>query len=566
MIEPYDPQVLWIVIVGFIVAFILAFGIGANDVANSFGTSVGSKVLTLKQACVLATIFEVAGAVLLGYKVSDTIRKGIMDISIYNGTEEELMLGNLAALGGSSIWLILATFLNMPISGTHSIVGATLGYTLVARGTEGIYWKTLAKIVLSWFVSPVLSGVISMSIFVFIRFFILQRDSQLEPGLRALPIFYSLAIFVNTFSIVHDGPTLLYLDNIPWWGALAIASVVAVVVAVVVQFLIVPWQRRKILEHVAEIQRAQEVDAPKVVFMFTDSAGTSANPSPLNSRAISLEELNEEKKKNYMNERCLDIPPVLNGATLNWAKDDKEIVRQQNARNDGSLVSGPACGTLPPALPSATSLAMGMKYNSSQVPLVDPERSKDMVIPLGTSLRTPVDSSMDRPETAKLFSFLQVLTATFGSFAHGGNDVSNAIGPLVALYLLYCDGHVQSKSETPILILLYGGLGISVGLWILGSRVIKTLGEGLTKLTPSTGFTIEIGAAFTVLFASKIGIPISTTHCKVGSVVSVGWLRSKQGVDWKLFRNIALTWIVTVPAACGLSAAIMAILRCAVLK
>lgn len=113
---------------------------------------------------------------------------------------------------------------------------------------------------------------------------------------------------------------------------------------------------------------------------------------------------------------------------------------------------------------------------------------------------------------------------------------SNAIGPLIALYLVYVEGSIKQRAETPILLLVYGGVGISLGLWIWGRRVIKTMGEDLTKITPSSGFTIEIGAAITVLVASKIGLPISTTHCKVGSVVSVGQIRSRGGVDWKLFR------------------------------
>lgn len=131
----------------------------------------------------------------------------------------------------------------------------------------------------------------------------------------------------------------------------------------------------------------------------------------------------------------------------------------------------------------------------------------------------------DPPAAAKLFSFLQVLTAVFGSFAHGGNDVSNAIGPLIGLYLIYQDKRISSESATPEWILFYGGVGISVGLWILGRRVIKTIGEDLTKITASSGFVIELASAMTVLGASLINIPVSTTHCKVGSVVFTGRIR-----------------------------------------
>ena len=146
MIEPESSEVLWILILGFIFGFFLAFGVGANDVANSFGTSVGSKVLTLRQACILATIFEILGAVLMGYKVSDTVRKGIFDVSMYSEFEKELMLGYLAALIGSAIWNIVATFFRWPISGTHSIIGAVVGFSLVSRGFGSIKWAVLGKI------------------------------------------------------------------------------------------------------------------------------------------------------------------------------------------------------------------------------------------------------------------------------------------------------------------------------------------------------------------------------------------------------------------------------------
>lgn len=204
--QAYSDELVWLVVFGFLIAFVLAFGIGANDVANSFGTSVGAGVLTIRQACWMATICEVAGAVLIGYKVSDTMRKGILDTSMYADSEVELMLGCLSALASSALWLLVATFFKLPISGTHSIVGSTIGFSLVARGVDGLQWRTLGTIVASWFISPVLSGLMSTVLFTCIRRYILQAGNPLRAGLLALPIFYGVTLFVNVFSIVHNGP------------------------------------------------------------------------------------------------------------------------------------------------------------------------------------------------------------------------------------------------------------------------------------------------------------------------------------------------------------------------
>ncbi|KAF7269946.1 ribosomal protein LP0 isoform X1 [Rhynchophorus ferrugineus] len=550
MLEPYSPSLLWLIILGFVIAFVLAFGIGANDVANSFGTSVGSKVLTIVQACCLATFFEIAGAILIGYKVSDTMRKGILDINVYKDGELELMMGSIAALASSATWLMVATFFKLPISGTHSIVGATVGYTLVARGTDGVQWLTLGKIVGSWFISPLLSGICSITILWIIKTCILQKPDPLEAGLTALPLFYSFTILVNVFSIVMDGPKLLYMDNIPLWMAAAISGSVALLCMLIIWLVVVPWQREK-------IRREVMAETAKVNFNIGESSDTSPEGSPKKSnrnstysdRQLTVISENTELKSldNQITAAKYVFPAQTNDKNGYIQAEETEIhVRPKELKlkdSTGALINPP------------------MSPCSSGVPLI---RNKSYAKETENNAYTvPMEASetAENKSVSRLFSFLQVLTAMFGSFAHGGNDVSNAIGPLITLWLIYSEGTVAQKSETPLYILLYGGFGISIGLWLWGRRVIETIGEDLTTITPSTGFTIEIGAAFTVLLASKIGIPISTTHCKVGSVVFVGYFSSsKAGVDWSLFRHIIYAWVITVPIAAVLSAAIMFLL------
>ncbi|XP_014681608.1 PREDICTED: sodium-dependent phosphate transporter 1-like [Priapulus caudatus] len=607
-------EALWIVIVGFIIAFVLAFGIGANDVANSFGTSVGSKVLTMRQACILASVFETLGAVLIGSRVSDTIRKGIIDVTIYNGTESDLMVGELAALGGSSIWLVVATFLKLPVSGTHSIVGATLGFSLVAHGALGANWKKLALIIASWFVSPVMSGFVSCSLFYLINRFILKAHDPLESGLRFIPFFYGLTLVINLFSVFYKGPPMLRFDRIPLYGCIILSIGGGIIVCIAVHFFVVPWQRRKIRREVAfqpmspmmeislvtndvengnkilppppqpnmtegMLTHKESLDAVKVKLKeerkrresecneFTTADGADGDAGSLTDSRGSRESIDLKKS-------CVTfsiganpgdkgkLAPLYedgNVKTPNMAKANGLNI--PNSESKVPLLQACSRGTTPGTTPGATPGATpGQTPAGSAVPSRTGSGTNLLAL-AKASPDTKTKKQYGAAEASKLFTFLQILTATFGSFAHGGNDVSNAIGPLVAIWLIYWEGHVIQKTATPIWILLYGGCGICIGLWLWGRRVIKTMGEDLTPISPTSGFCIELGSALTVLIASNLGIPISTTHCKVGSVVFVGWLRSKDSVDWRLFRSIIIAWAVTVPVTCALSAGFMAALR-----
>nr|XP_019919066.2 sodium-dependent phosphate transporter 1 isoform X3 [Crassostrea gigas]XP_034315069.1 sodium-dependent phosphate transporter 1 isoform X3 [Crassostrea gigas] len=525
-------EYLWMVIVGFIIAFILSFAIGANDVANSFGTSVGAKVLTLRQACILGSIFELLGALLIGYRVSDTIRKGIIDVELYNGTESTLMVGNVAALTGSCVWLFVATFLKLPVSTTHSIVGATVGFALVAHGVKGINWMKMGFIVGSWFISPVLSGLISVLVFLAIKILVLNQEKPLEPGLKLLPLFYAFTAAINLFSVFYKGSALLHFDRIPLYGVFIITFGAAIIVGIVVRIAFVPWYRKKIQKYLEEC-KVEDTEKGKDV------------ETSLDNDDVSRRQLIDDENKENLGKNELEVTP--SGKKFPMGVSTPE--------------SDTSCHSSQPLLCSNNSIKDESVKEKS-----NPGESIESIVDVKVEddLETGRNTVRDKPETVKLFSFLQVLTAVFGSFAHGGNDVSNSIGPLVALWIIGSEGSAAQKTQTPIWILLYGGAGIIIGLWVWGRRVIKTLGEDLAKTTPSSGFCIEVGSALTVLLASNVGIPISTTHCKVGSVVSVGRVRSKQNVDWKLFRNIILAWVGTVPIAGAISALAMYLLMFAV--
>jgi PiT family inorganic phosphate transporter len=172
---------------------------------------------------------------------------------------------------------------------------------------------------------------------------------------------------------------------------------------------------------------------------------------------------------------------------------------------------------------------------------------------------------MTRRETykivEKIFSRLQLMTACYVAFALGANDVANAIGPMATAYSIELNGSVGSQVDIPIILLGLGGIGIVIGMTTWGYKVIKTIGTKITYLTNTRGFSIEFGAATSVLVASKLGMPVSTTHAVVGAVIGVGLARGLQAIDLSIIKKIVVTWIVTVPIAAVTSGGIFLLLN-----
>ncbi|VUZ56686.1 unnamed protein product, partial [Hymenolepis diminuta] len=386
------------------------------------------------------------------------------------------MQGQVSSLIGACSWMLLATFLRIPVSATHSIVGATAGFGLVLFGTEGIQWKGIFKIVGSWFLSPILSGLVSSCIYLIIKYTVLVKEHSLEPALNTLPFLYAITVFVNVFSVLFGGFKILNLPEMSIWAILGAAAGCAILAGLTVHFIGRPIIRRKVHERL------------------------SGQKSACSS-------------KKFFNLACLR----------------RYRERIEGFFNHERNATGPTVAikieTVPP----------GSDAGEMQVT----QGTEEITVAVTSKVIGRDGQVCDKPEEAEVFAFAQILTATFGSFVHGGNDVANAIGPVMGLWMVATTGDVLMKAAPKIWILFYGGIGISIGLWFWGRKVMQTIGHDLTEITPTTGMCIELGAAVTVLIASKVGLPISTTHCLVGSVVFVGCFRERQSVNWRLFIGIA---------------------------
>ncbi len=395
-----------LIYIGLAAAFglFMAWGIGANDVANAMATSVGSRALTIKQAILVAAIFEFAGAVLAGGAVTGTIRKGIVDADLLAGTPELLVFGMLAALLAAGTWLLIASKNGWPVSTTHSIVGAIVGFAAVGIGVDAVKWAKVGTIVMSWVVSPLTAGFIAYLIYRTVQKLILSQPDPLAKAKRWVPVYIFLAAFTITLVTILKGLKHVGLE-VSLQQSYLMAFIVAIGIAMIGAYFI---------------------------------------------RRIEPDKKADKKDHFYTVER--------------------------------------------------------------------------------------------------VFGVLMVVTACSMAFAHGSNDVANAIGPLAAVIGVATTGAVAAKSTLPIWVLMLGGGGIVIGLATFGRHVIATVGEKITQLTPSRGFAAELAAATTIVIASGTGMPISTTHTLVGAVLGVGMARGIEAIDLRVVGRILLSWVTTIPA------------------
>jgi phosphate/sulfate permease len=450
-----------------VIGFYMAWNIGANDVSNAMGTSVGSGALTLRRAVILAGILEFCGAYFVGANVSETMERGLVNPEIFTSQPLILVLGMCGALLGTSFWLQLASYLRWPVSTTHAIVGAIIGFGIVAGGLDAILWKEVSSIAISWVVSPLISAVISYTIFSVLQKKILYAMDPIEATRRALPFFFFIVFLTFTLSLMTNGLQNLNLQ-ISFAGALGISFVVGLVAAGI-SYLVI--QRISLPEsYIQPVGR----HSPQMVI--------SLDKAIKHLQRVRVSSLDETHEK---------ITEIL--------QDVKSLSRKIREETH-------------------------FGERASEYHFVE-----------------------------KVFVYLQIISACYVAFAHGANDVANAIGPVAAVLGILKNGYITESSIVPSWLLALGGIGIVIGLATWGWRVMETIGKRITELTPTRGFCAEFGAATTILVASKLGLPISTTHCLVGAVLGVGLARGLSALNLGMLREIVLSWIVTIPASAGMS-------------
>ncbi|RIA79341.1 phosphate transporter [Glomus cerebriforme] len=496
-----DPfSYLWVLILGIIVAFADGFGIGANDVANSFSTSVGSKSLTLKQACTIAVFTEFGGAFLFGQKTTETVRGQILKVELFAERPEILMLGMVCSLFGSATWVIFASSRGWPVSTTHSIVGAIIGVGISAFGMGAVEWtyKGVLGIIASWLISPLIAGVVAPFIFLATKYLVLvHQDTSFQRGLVAVPVYFGITIAINVLFLITNGVKSLNLDKVPAQIIGPIVVGITLVMSAFSYFFYAQWLRRKILGKEINLRWYHIFVIPFIGPRYSNNPDIiEMGERNLTKDTIddSISSIEIRKETTYFQAFFARIKEILQRGVEKEIADYKAHANQE--MHD-----------------------FATKYD---------------------------------PDTERLYSFLQVMTGSFASFAHGSNDVANAVGPLSTIYLIYSTGAVDPSglTPTPLWVLALGGAAIDVGLIFYGYHVMRSLGNQITYHSPSRGFSMELGTSLTVLTASKIGFPISTTHCITGATAGVGLCNGKfKALNWKLLAWCFFSWMLTLPAA-----------------
>ncbi|MBZ0330095.1 inorganic phosphate transporter [Halomonas sp. ANAO-440] len=398
------------IILACLFGFFMAWGVGANDVANAMGTSVGSKAITIKQAIIIAVIFEFLGAWLAGGEVTATIRGGIVDPDLLQADPQLLVYGMLSALLAAAIWLLIASAKGWPVSTTHSIVGAIVGFGAVGLGMEAVAWGRVGTIASSWVISPLLAGTIAFVLFKSVQYLIFEARDPLLAAKRTVPFYIFLVGFIIAMVTLTKGLTHVGLN-----------------------------------------------------FTFGQSLLFSV---------------------------LLGIGVMGIGIIL---ENRIKIVRR-------------------------------------------------------------ADDQFGYDNVERVFGVLMIFTACAMAFAHGSNDVANAVGPLAAVIsVVRSDGVIDASALVPWWVLVLGGGGIVAGLVTYGHKVIATVGTGITELTPSRGFAATLAAATTVVLASGTGLPVSTTHTLVGAVLGVGLARGMAALNMRVIGTIVMSWLITLPAGAGLA-------------
>ncbi|KAJ8519669.1 hypothetical protein ONZ45_g3389 [Pleurotus djamor] len=551
---------------GAIFAALDAYNIGANDVANSFATSVGSRSLTLLQACLAAAVMEFLGGVLVGARVAGTIKNGIVSLSAFQDNAGVQLLGFTVAITCSASWLMFATKQSWPVSTTYSIVSALAGVGVAIGGGDAVNWgwndgKGLATIFAGFIIAPGISAGFAAVVFMLTKYGVLLRQNPLRAGFISAPIFFFTVTAILTMVIIYKGSPTLNLDELSS-GVMAGAIVgTSAVIALLSIIFWLPYVYCKTVRNDYTLRWYHFFLGPLLWNREAPADAADGGRSAVPDYRV----------------RRSEEPTVGSAPAL---IDEEKVSDSGSATDLKQRIpdSTPPPPAAPPALEAVDAHPIvGAWYmpgnlwtilRHKSVPFVWNALTRGMMVDVhALQQKHDLEDIHSRAaqydnKTEHLYSFIQVMTACTASFAHGANDLSNAVGPFAAIYHIWSTGTPStSRTDTPVWVLVAGALFLVLGLATYGYKIMASLGNRLTLHSPSRGYSMELGAAITVLLASQYAIPVSTTMCITGATMGVALCNGDiKSFNWKHLAWIVSGWVLTVPVVGIGSGCIMGII------
>ncbi|KAF2123905.1 phosphate permease [Dothidotthia symphoricarpi CBS 119687] len=575
--------------IGTFFALLDAYNNGANDVANSWATSVSSRSVSYRQAMVLGTIFEMVGAITVGARTADTIKNGIIPLNSFKGDAGVQMLAFTCALAGASIWVMWCTRHSAHVSSSYSLISSVAGVGVAVAGASKVHWgwnngKGLGAIFAGLGMAPAASAFFGATIFMLIKVTVHLRKNPIPWAIWTAPFFFLIAGTICTLSIVYKGSPNLGLNKKPKSFIIGVTLGTGFALALLSFLFFVPYLYVRVVKRDSSV-RWYHVFMGPLLFRRPAPTGSEAAVVP-NYAVVQHDDVDVKVKSGSLNGSDDEITPVHEkGVDVTETRElsYKELVEQGQERFHNKLRAkkGPLGWAM--RYLHNNKIKSGEVYERQNM-LITLKRIPAMIVvgalygvnydihAAQTGIHgTPEGKRMERVyghakkysnEVEHTYSFVQVITACTASFAHGANDIGNAVGPWAVIYSAWNTGNASaSKLPVPVWQLAVLSGTLSLGLITYGYNIMKVMGNKITYHSPSRGCSMEMGAAITVLIFSQYSLPVSTSMCITGATVGVGLCNgSLKAVNWQRVGLLVFSWIMTIPIAGTIGGVTMAIL------
>ncbi|KAL3478278.1 phosphate transporter [Aspergillus californicus] len=529
---------------------------GANDVANAYATSVAARTLKMWQAGIMAIITEFIGAVALGSRVTDTIKSGIITPDRFTNNPGTFMLAMGCAEVGSAAWLTAATFMGWPVSTTQSIIGALIGVGFATQADITWRWTggSVSQTAASWGVSPAIAAAFSAIIFGTLKYSVLEREDPFKCALRMIPWYIALTGALLALFITIEAPTAPSLEEFGAGKAAGIVLGCFFGCLFIGYVFFKPYFQRRLVMKDARV-RFYHIPLGPLLLM--------ENPP------IYFPRQGEYSMTNHYE----DAYGIVNAGGSSNTQAAGALPPPADDKSPEKSANGTDVERQPDSLASSPEIQPLHRLIEPEERFLDPVRelswanpakwwgyfkygflqgvTRDVITHDNQTLREIHARARrydDRVE--HMWTYCQVISAMMMSIAHGSNDVANAVGPWVGSYHTYNSGEVNTEANTPVWFLVIAGLLLGGGFWFYGYHIMRALGNKITQMSPTRGFATELGAATTVLLASRLGLPVSTTQCLTGAAVGVALMNyDLAAINWRQIAFIFMGWILTLPCA-----------------